>query len=61
MPTDPTTTVVVDDGKDDAGVDVVGPSTTFHSLCSILEIVLATQSSQHIMMETFMTTQAAHG
>ena len=45
MPTDLTTTVVDDDDKDDAGVDAAGPSTTFPSLCSMLERVLETQLS----------------
>jgi len=61
MPTDLTTTFVDDDDKDDAGVDAAGPSTTSPSLCSMLERVLETQSSQHIILETFMTAQVAHG
>ena len=48
-----------DDEEDDADVDAaaIGPSTTSASLYSMLERVFEMQSSQHIMMETFMTTQ----
>lgn len=62
VPVDPIT-AVVDNDEDDADVDatiVAGPYTAFPPLRSILERVLQTQSLQHIMMETFMMTQAAH-
>lgn len=56
VPIDPTTAVDVD-----VATDADGPSTASHSLRFMLERVLKMQSSQHIMMETFMTTQVAHG
>ena len=48
---------------DDEGVyaAVTGPSGASPSLHSLLKRVLETQSSHYTMMETFMTTQAAHG
>ena len=59
VPVNPTVAVSDDDEEDDADVDVaaIGPSTTSASLYSMLERVFEMQSSQHIMMETFMTTQ----
>ena len=59
MPVNPTVVVSDDDEEDDANVDAaaIGPSTASPSLCSMLERVFEMQSSQHIMMETFMTTQ----
>ena len=62
VPVDPTA-AISDDDEDDADVDAaaIGPSTASLSLRSMLKRVLETQSSHHIMMETFMTTQAAHG
>nr|POE85138.1 hypothetical protein CFP56_55364 [Quercus suber] len=62
VPDDPITAVYDDDDEDededDADVDVVAtsPSTASPSFHSMVERVLETQSSQHIMMETFITT-----
>ena len=65
MHIDPTAVVTDDDDEDDDGEDVDiaaggGPSRASPSFFSMLERVLETQSSQHIMMEIFMTTQAAY-
>ena len=45
----------------DEHFDPTGPSGASPSLRSMLERVLETQSSHYTMMETFMTTQVAHG
>ena len=54
---DPPTATAVD--GDDA--TATSPFEASPSLHSMLERVLKTQSSQQIMVETFMTTQVAHG
>ena len=63
VPVNPNIAVSDDDEEDDADVDAaaIGPSTASPSLCSMLERVFEMQLSLHIMMETFMTTQAAYG
>ena len=49
----------IDDEDEDAAAG--GPSGASPSLRPMLERVLETQSSHYTMMETFMTTRAAHG
>ena len=46
---------------DDEDATAIFPSRASPSLHSTLEKVLETQSSHHTMMETFLTTQVAHG
>ena len=53
--------VVADEEEEDVDVvAVASPSRASPSLCSMVERILETQSSQHIIMETFMMTQATH-
>ena len=60
MHIDPTA-AVADEEEEDVDVAIVAsPSGASPSFRSMLERVLETQSSQHIIMETFMMTQAAH-
>ena len=60
MHIDPTADVADEEEEDVDVATVASPSGASPSFRSMLERVLETQSSQHIIMETFMMTQAAY-